>query len=237
MTMQYIECMRAKQRRYDCLVPAMYRLRILWVYTRLLSSAHEAIMPPYHIFAFQLVPEHQPQLRCAGPTAESYSRECDGRDTRYIKTELSASTTARKMLRSGSGHSAHALSSHPLLPALDSSSSGAAHPAKCAVAVVPPPLSLFSPQVRLTSRLQPVLPYDASAPNTRAHRGWWMQENARCIQAEETSSDAPIGTCGVAWCVKAALATCLPEALKVRKAPGKGKGAQGSATRSSAREI
>ena len=167
-------------------------------------------MSPCHIFAFQLVSEQQPLRRRAVPKEESYKRVCDGRDTRYIKMELSASATARNMLTSGSGHCAHALSSHPLLPALDSSSSVAAHPATsagraaggCAVAVMPPPLSLCSRQVRRTSRLQPVLPYDAPAPAALAHRGWWMQENARCIHAEETSSDAPSGTCSVAWHVK-----------------------------------
>ena len=144
------------------------------------ASAQDAIMSPCHIFAFQLVSEQQPLRRRAVPKEESYKRVCDGRDTRYIKMELSASATARNMLTSGSGHCAHALSSHPLLPALDSSS-GAAHPATSAGRV---------------------LPYDASAPAALAHRGWWMQENARCIHAEETSSDAPSGTCSVAWHVK-----------------------------------
>jgi hypothetical protein len=104
------------------------------------------------------------------------------------------------MLASGSGHCAHALLSHPLLPALDVSSLGPARPAvfpgraagACEAAAAPPPASPPLLRVQLAS----ASPGDAAAPIALAHRGWCMHEKARCIQAGETSSDAPIGTCG-----------------------------------------
>lgn len=167
----------------------MHRLHVLWVYSASFraseSSAQEAIMPLCHISpsSMSMSKQIRPSPCCA--YGRTYSRDCDGRGKRYIKTEPSASATARNMLRSGPGHISHALSLYPFLP-LDSSSCGAALTATstgrvasaCAVAVVPPPLSLFSPQVRLTSKLQPVLPCNAATPAALAHMGWWIEENA-----------------------------------------------------------